>query len=112
MDAPSENPARMGDTPPAITPDEVRRIAGLAHLEVSAEDIERLTRELGGILAYVKQLEEVDTSGVPPTAHVLLDRLPLRGDEPEQSLSREAALREAPRVAMEGFAVPAFVDEG
>jgi aspartyl-tRNA(Asn)/glutamyl-tRNA(Gln) amidotransferase subunit C len=99
------------DTKP-ITADEVRRIAHLAHLEPSPEEVDRLTRELGQILAYVKQLEEVDTAGVAPTAHVLVERLPLRADEPEAGLPREVALREAPRVAMEGFAVPAFVDEG
>lgn len=104
MTAPSQDPP--------ITADEVRRIARLAHLDVSREDTERLTRELGEILAYVKQLEEVDVTDVPATAHVQIDRLPLRPDDPEQSLPRELALREAPRVAMEGFAVPAFVDEG
>ena len=104
MDAPPETPV--------ITPEEVRRIARLAHLDVSPDDVARLTRELGSILAYVKQLEEVDLEGVAPTAHVHLDRLTLRADEPETSLPREVALREAPRVAMEGFAVPAFVDEG
>ncbi len=87
-------------------------MARLAHLDVSAEDVERLTRELGTILGYVKQLHELDLEGVAPTAHVHLDELPLRADEPETSLPREVALREAPRVAMEGFAVPAFVDEG
>jgi aspartyl-tRNA(Asn)/glutamyl-tRNA(Gln) amidotransferase subunit C len=97
---------------PSITADEVRRIAHLAHLQVSPEETERLTRELGAIIAYVRQLEEVDTTNVPPTAHVELERLALRADEPETSLQRELALREAPRVAMEGFAVPAFVDEG
>jgi aspartyl-tRNA(Asn)/glutamyl-tRNA(Gln) amidotransferase subunit C len=97
---------------PSITADEVRRIARLAHLHVSPEDTERLTRELGEIIAYVRQLEEVDTEGVAPTAHVEIDKLSLRPDEPEPSLPRELALREAPRVAMEGFAVPAFVDEG
>ena len=117
MDAPIETKPGVGEPlgpppPPVITADEVRRIARLAHLDVSADDVERLTRELGDILAYVKQLEELDLEGVPPTAHVQLDRLGLRADEPEASLPREVALREAPRVAMEGFAVPAFVDEG
>jgi aspartyl-tRNA(Asn)/glutamyl-tRNA(Gln) amidotransferase subunit C len=100
------------EPPPTITADEVRRIAGLAHLHVAPEDVERLTRELGTILTYMKQLEELDLDGVPPTAHVQRGRVPLRGDEPEASLSRERSLREAPRVAREGFAVPAFVDEG
>ena len=59
----------------------------------------------------MRQLQELDLGGVAPTAHVQLAELPLRADEPEASLPREVALREAPRVAMEGFAVPAFVDE-
>ena len=101
----------LTETPP-ITAEEVRRMARLAHLDVSADEVERLTRELGTILAYVRQLEELDLEGVAPTAHGELDRLPLRADEPEASLPREVALREAPRVALEGFAVPAFVDEG
>ena len=98
--------------PSPITADEVRRIADLARLDVSPDEIDRLTRELGGILAYVGQLEELDIGDVPPTAHVELDRLALRPDDPEASLPRDLALREAPRVAMDGFAVPAFVDEG
>ena len=48
---------------------------------------------------------------VPPTAHVQLDRMPLRADEPRPGLTHEEALAQAPRVEGEGFAVPAFVDE-
>ncbi|MFT3769891.1 MAG: Asp-tRNA(Asn)/Glu-tRNA(Gln) amidotransferase subunit GatC [Minicystis sp.] len=103
MDAPA--------TPP-ITIEEAQKIARLAHLALAPDELERLTRDLAGILGYVRQLEEVDVSDVPPTAHVLAERQPLREDEPGSSLPRELALREAPRVAMDGFAVPAFVDEG
>jgi aspartyl-tRNA(Asn)/glutamyl-tRNA(Gln) amidotransferase subunit C len=95
-----------------ITAEEVRRIARLAHLDLSPEEVLRLGRELGDILAYVRQLEEVDVEGVAPTQHVRIDRLALRPDQPEPSLARELALREAPRVTNDGFAVPAFVDEG
>jgi len=105
------NRGRAMSSPP-ITRDEVLTIARLAHLDLSPDEVERMTRELGGILAYVKQLEEVDTAGVPPTAHVQIERLPLRPDEPVPSLPRELALREAPEVTQDGFAVPAFVDEG
>src|SRR6185503_16471801 len=97
---------------PAITSEEVLRIASLAHLRLAPDETERMTRELGAILAYVKQLEEVDVADVPPTAHVQIDRLTLRPDEPSPSLPRDLALREAPRIAQDGFAVPAFVDEG
>jgi aspartyl-tRNA(Asn)/glutamyl-tRNA(Gln) amidotransferase subunit C len=97
---------------PPIGPDELRAIARLAHLSLAPEEEARMTRELGTILAYVQELQELDVTGVPPTAHVQIERLPLRDDEPGESLPRELALREAPRVAMDGFAVPAFVDEG
>src|SRR5262249_55586252 len=83
-DAPSGTPAAIMAPPgrPPITADDVRRIARLAHLDVSPDDIVRLTRELGDILAYVRQLEEIDTAGVAPTAYGELDRLAFRGDEP------------------------------
>jgi aspartyl-tRNA(Asn)/glutamyl-tRNA(Gln) amidotransferase subunit C len=95
-----------------ITEAEVRRIADLAHLDLTAEEMARMTRELGGILAYMKELAELDVSSVPPTAHVQIERLRLRDDEPGESLSNEVALAEAPRTSEGGFAVPSFVDEG
>lgn len=97
---------------PPITIEEAQRIARLAHLELAPDELERLTRDLASILGYVRQLGELDLAGVEPTAHVQLERLSLREDEPISSLPRDLALREAPRVAMDGFAVPAFVDEG
>jgi aspartyl-tRNA(Asn)/glutamyl-tRNA(Gln) amidotransferase subunit C len=97
---------------PSITSDEVRTIARLAHLDFSPDETDQLTRELGNILEYVKQLEEVDVAAIPPTAHVQLDRLPLRADVVGASLPNDLALREAPRTSSEGFAVPEFVDEG
>jgi aspartyl-tRNA(Asn)/glutamyl-tRNA(Gln) amidotransferase subunit C len=96
----------------AITKEEVLRIGSLAHLHLEPDEIERMTEELGDILAYVKQLEEVDVTEVPPTAHVQIERLTLRPDEPLPSLPRDLALRDAPAVSQDGFAVPAFVDEG
>lgn len=100
------------EDPHPITTEEVRRIAGLAHLALSPEEAARMTRELGSILTYVRQLEAIDVTGVPPTAHVQIERLPLRADELQGGLEHEQALAEAPRVAQDGFAVPAFVDEG
>jgi len=95
-----------------IRPEEVRNIARLAHLDLSPEEHARLTHDLIQILGYVRQLEQLQVDNVPPTAHVQLDRMPLREDETLRSLPRDLALREAPAVAHQGFAVPAFVDEG
>lgn len=102
----------MANAPLPVDLAEMRRIAALAHLELSPDELARVTRDLGRILQYVAQLSELDVSGVPPTAHVQIERLPLRADVPHVSLPRELALREAPAVSQGGFAVPAFVDEG
>lgn len=98
---------------PTISAEEAQKIARLAHLLLAPEELALLTRDLDGILGYVRQLDEIDgLDEVPPTAHVQLDRQQLREDEAGASLPRDLALREAPRVSMDGFAVPAFVDEG
>ncbi|MDC3961827.1 Asp-tRNA(Asn)/Glu-tRNA(Gln) amidotransferase subunit GatC [Polyangium jinanense] len=94
-----------------IAEDEVRSLARLANLDLPDAEIRRLTGDLGRILAYVQQLEELDVTGIEPTAHVELGRAPLRADEPHESLPHEVALREAPRTSMDGFAVPGFVEE-
>jgi aspartyl-tRNA(Asn)/glutamyl-tRNA(Gln) amidotransferase subunit C len=89
----------------------VRHVARLSSLSLSDDEAARFTGELAKIVGYVAQLDALDTSGVPPTAHVQLDRMPLRADEPRPGLTHEEALAQAPRVEGEGFAVPAFVDE-
>lgn len=101
-----------GNDTPALRRDDVEALARLARLDLASDEIDSLTRDLGNILAYVNELVELDVSDIPPTAHVQIERAPLRPDELEPSLPRELALHEAPRVEDDGFAVPAFVDEG
>jgi aspartyl-tRNA(Asn)/glutamyl-tRNA(Gln) amidotransferase subunit C len=91
--------------------DEVRKVAKLARLELSPGEVLRMTSELSAIVGYVQKLGELDTTGVPPTAHVRLARVALRDDEPRPGLTHDEALAEAPRAAQDGFAVPAFVDD-
>jgi aspartyl-tRNA(Asn)/glutamyl-tRNA(Gln) amidotransferase subunit C len=55
---------------PALSPDDVRHIAKLARLQLQDGEVEKYTKELSSILAYVAQLQEVDTRSVEPTAHV------------------------------------------
>ncbi len=75
---------------------DVLRIAELARLALTAEERDRLGRELAAILTYVEQIGTIDTGGIEPTSHVQLDGPTLRPDEPRPSLSRDAALRNAP----------------
>lgn len=93
-----------------LSAETVIRMLRLSRLEVDAAELPRLTEDLANILGYVRILESVDTEGVVATAHLLLERLPLRADEVGESLSRDEILAEAPRHAGEGFSVPTFVD--
>ena len=92
----------------------IRHVATLAELSLTEEEERRLAGEIGRIVAYVAELEAIDTTDVPPTAHVA-------GIEPTRSedgwredvikpgLSHEDALAAAPQVEHGGFAVPGFV---
>ena len=64
-----------------FTREQVSAIAALAHLELDASEIELFARQLADILAYAEQVQQVDTTGVPPTAHVLARHAAERADE-------------------------------
>jgi aspartyl-tRNA(Asn)/glutamyl-tRNA(Gln) amidotransferase subunit C len=93
--------------PTRLTPAEVERIAALAHLELTAPETERLTQELGDILAYFDQLQHVDTTGVPATTNPVTSVPVMREDHPRPSMSQTAALVDAPDPSANGlFRVP------
>jgi len=79
-------------------------------VSLSEAEAARLQGELGAIVAYVAQLEELDTRDVPPMVHVGLARLPFREDVVMPCLSHQDALDQAPSVDSGGFAVPTFVE--
>lgn len=95
----------------AITTDEVATVARLAKLQLAPGDEERMAKELDAILSYVKKLDELDTSSVPPTLGVTVTRAPVRADVVRPGVERDAALAEAPRSDGVGYLVPGFVDE-
>jgi aspartyl-tRNA(Asn)/glutamyl-tRNA(Gln) amidotransferase subunit C len=85
-----------------IIRDEVEHIAELARLELGEREIEGLQNDLSRILEYVEQLNELDTTDVPPTSHVTAQGDVLREDLPRPSLPVEKVLANAPR-AEEGY---------
>jgi aspartyl-tRNA(Asn)/glutamyl-tRNA(Gln) amidotransferase subunit C len=91
----------------------VRHVAMLAELSLTSEEEKRMAEEIGRILAYVKELDAIDTTNVPATAHVGISggQDAWRADQPCDGLSREDALRGAPQVEHDGFVVPRFVEE-
>lgn len=90
----------------------IRHVAKLAELSLTEEEERRFAADVGRILAYVAELDAVDTSGVPPTAHVSggADESGWRADEVAAGLAHEEALAAAPRTEHGGFAVPTFVE--
>lgn len=81
-----------------LTRADVERIAALARLKLSDAEITLFVHQLGDILTYAEQLQQVDTSGVPPTAHIAVPSTlaPLRDDQPQPSLDRDVVLSQAP----------------
>ena len=93
-----------------ITSDRVRRVAGLARLDLAPGEEERLTGQLNAILEYMGQLAEVDTAGVEPTSHVLPLTNVMRDDAVHECLSSAAALANAPDADQGHFAVPKIIE--
>jgi aspartyl-tRNA(Asn)/glutamyl-tRNA(Gln) amidotransferase subunit C len=95
----------------SITRETVLHVARLARLELDADEVTKMERDLAKILGYVSELAELPTEGIPATSQVAAERAPLRPDVLVPSLDHEQALSEAPRRGSEAFAVPGFVDE-
>ena len=94
----------------SLTREDVKRIAELARLELTNDELDLFTRQLGDILTYVEQIRSLDTAGVAPTSQVL-NRPVDRDDVPGATLSRSELLRNAPDAALEAglFKVPRVI---
>ena len=94
-----------------LTIADVERVAALAHLDLTMDEKVLLTRQLDGILEHARQLQAVDTSGVPATAHVNAGQQNEREDEPCDSLPLADVLANAPdpNVAAGLFRVPRVI---
>ena len=89
----------------------VRHVAHLARLNLTDEEIERMTVELSAILDYVRQLSELNTENVPPTAHAVAVSNVFRDDEVRPGLDTHEALRNAPQIHGDFFQVPKVLDQ-
>jgi aspartyl-tRNA(Asn)/glutamyl-tRNA(Gln) amidotransferase subunit C len=79
-----------------LTRDDVERVARLARLDLHEDEIALFTQQIADILQYVDSIQAVDTSTTPPTAHALAADTSWRDDVVAPSLSRDAALENAP----------------
>jgi len=89
-----------------LTRDDIRKVAILARLEFSEQELVDLTDQLGKIVTFVEQLSEVDTAGVEPLAHPLDVHSVVREDRWIEGISRESALANSPNHDDQFFLVP------
>ncbi|WP_072397167.1 Asp-tRNA(Asn)/Glu-tRNA(Gln) amidotransferase subunit GatC [Hyphomicrobium sp. CS1GBMeth3] len=88
----------------------VRRIARLARIKITDEEAKSLEGELSGILNWVEQLGEVDTSNVPPMTRVVDQKLKKREDRVTDGGIEDDIVKNAPMVDDHYFVVPKVVE--
>jgi aspartyl-tRNA(Asn)/glutamyl-tRNA(Gln) amidotransferase subunit C len=96
-----------------LTEQEVRYVADLANLRLTDTEVVRMQKDLGTILTYIEQLNEVNTADVEPMAQVLFpsdETATLREDIPHTSLPNVEALQNAPASGAGYFKVPRVID--
>ena len=96
---------------PNVIDDETIEYVGiLAKLELSQEEKEAAKKDMGRMLDYIDQLNELDTSGVEPMSHVFPIHNVFREDVVGEAGDREAALKNAPERTDEAFVVPKTIE--
>jgi aspartyl-tRNA(Asn)/glutamyl-tRNA(Gln) amidotransferase subunit C len=94
----------------SLTIDEVAKVALLARLRLSPEELATFTGQLNSIVDFMAQIQQLDTSGIQPLAHGVEMHNVFRDDVLGGALPREKALANAPARNAEGFLVPAVLE--
>lgn len=94
----------------SLTVEQVHKVAGLARLSLSDNEIAKQTVHLNALLEQFDKLNELDVSGIEPTAHSVPIFNALREDVALPSLPREAALANAPEARDGCFIVPRILE--
>jgi len=89
----------------------VQHVADLARLELSVEESRLMETQVADILDYISLLDGLDTSGVPPTSHVIDVANVMREDEVKPSLPVEKGLANAPERSGTSFKVPKIIGD-
>jgi aspartyl-tRNA(Asn)/glutamyl-tRNA(Gln) amidotransferase subunit C len=95
----------------SLTREDVAKVALLARLRLSDDELDRMTEQLGQIVGYVEQLQELNTDGVEPMAHGVELSNVFRNDLLRPSLPRDQALANAPKRDEECYRVPAVLGD-
>lgn len=90
---------------------DVKYVANLARINLSADESKKLQRQLEDILSFFKNLQEVDTARTPPCSHVLPIKNIFREDEARDSLKKGQVLENAPEKDKDFTIVPKVIQE-
>ncbi|ARK28732.1 Asp-tRNA(Asn)/Glu-tRNA(Gln) amidotransferase subunit GatC [Halalkalibacter krulwichiae] len=93
-----------------IQAEQVKHVAHLARLAVTEEEVEMFTEQLDKIITFAEQLNELDTTGVEPTTHVLDMKNVLREDKADKGLPVEEVLKNAPDHEDGQIRVPSIIE--
>ena len=96
-----------------LTEEEVRYVADLANLALTADEIRKMAEDLGEVLTHMEKLNELDTAGVEPMAQVVFEAgetATLREDCERAGLGSQTALANAPAAAAGFFKVPKVIE--
>lgn len=94
----------------SLQKEDIEKIAHLARLGISDEDVSAYARELSNILDLVEQMNAINTEGVVPMAHPLDEHQRLRADEVTEENQREHFQKNAPQVDSGLFLVPKVIE--
>ena len=94
----------------SLTPEETKKVAHLARLEINEQEKISVTKELDKILALIDTMQQVNTSAVEPLAHPFNATQPLRADVITEKNQRELLQKNAPQTTMGLFIVPPVID--
>ena len=89
---------------------DVKHVAKLARLNLTEDEVESFTQQLGNILDYIHNLEKIDTEQIEPTAHVLTIRNVFRDDELKKSLDLETVFNNASKKEGGYFKTPKIME--
>lgn len=92
-----------------ITDQKIKDLAHLARLQFNGEELEAIKSDLEKITAFCEQLNKVDTEGVEPLTYLTSNQNLLREDRAQQTMSKEEALKNAPKADSDFFRVPKVI---
>lgn len=95
----------------ALTIEDVEKVARLARLHLTDEEVVRFQEQLSAVLEHVEMLSELDLTGVAPTAHAVAQENVFREDLARPSLPVEEVLYNAPRHTQQQFLIQTVLDE-